>query len=186
MATAGLEFRMTLRNGEQLLLALVIPLLALIGGTLISIVGLPEPRINAVLPGVLVLAVMSSAFTSQAITTGFDRRYGVLKRLAAAGVGRCPADRREVRGDTGRHRRAVRHHRGGCGRPGLAPANRWPATAVSGSVGALGGPDHAARNRGVHRSGAAAGRHPARRGGPGGGQSAVVGFGPWSAGLSCR
>ncbi len=88
-ATAGLELRMTLRNGEQLLLALVIPLLALIGGTLISIVGLPEPRINTVLPGVLVLAVMSSAFTSQAITTGFDRRYGVLKRLAAAGVGRA-------------------------------------------------------------------------------------------------
>ncbi len=88
-ATAGLELRMTLRNGEQLLLALVIPLLALIGGTLISVVNLPEPRINAVLPGVLVLAVMSSAFTSQAITTGFDRRYGVLKRLAAAGVGRA-------------------------------------------------------------------------------------------------
>jgi ABC-2 type transport system permease protein len=38
---------------------------------------------------VLVLAVVSTAFTSQAITTGFDRRYGVLKRLAAAGVGRA-------------------------------------------------------------------------------------------------
>ncbi len=88
-ATAGLELRMTLRNGEQLLLALVIPLLALVGGTLISIVSLPEPRVDAVVPGVLVLAVMSSAFTSQAITTGFDRRYGVLKRLAAAGVGRA-------------------------------------------------------------------------------------------------
>jgi len=87
-ATAGLELRMTLRNGEQLLLALVIPMVALIGGTLISIVDLPEPRVDAVVPGVLVLAVLSSAFTSQAITTGFDRRYGVLKRLAAAGVGR--------------------------------------------------------------------------------------------------
>src|SRR6476659_5589010 len=87
-ATAGLELRVTLRNGEQLLLALIIPLVALIGGTLIPIVDLPEPRIDAVVPGVLVLAVMSSAFTSQAITTGFDRRYGVLKRLAAAGVGR--------------------------------------------------------------------------------------------------
>jgi ABC-2 type transport system permease protein len=88
-ATAGLELRLTLRNGEQLLLALVIPLVALIGGTLISVVSLPEPRVNAVVPGVLVLAVLSSAFTSQAITTGFDRRYGVLKRLAAAGVGRA-------------------------------------------------------------------------------------------------
>jgi ABC-2 type transport system permease protein len=88
-ATAGLELRMTLRNGEQLLLALVIPLVALIGGTVVSIVTLPEPRVDAVVPGVLVLAVVSTAFTSQAITTGFDRRYGVLKRLAAAGVGRA-------------------------------------------------------------------------------------------------
>lgn len=88
-ATAGLELRVTVRNGEQLLLALVIPLLALIGGTSITLIDLPEPRIDAVLPGVLVLAVFSSAFTSQAITTGFDRRYGVLKRLAAAGVGRA-------------------------------------------------------------------------------------------------
>lgn len=88
-ATAGLELRVTLRNGEQLLLALVIPLVALVGGTTITVIDLPEPRIDAVLPGVLVLAVFSSAFTSQAITTGFDRRYGVLKRLAAAGVGRA-------------------------------------------------------------------------------------------------
>ena len=87
-ATAGLELRLTVRNGEQLLLALIIPMVALIGGTLITVVSLPEPRISAVVPGVLVLAVLSSAFTSQAITTGFDRRYGVLKRLAAAGVER--------------------------------------------------------------------------------------------------
>lgn len=88
-ATAGLELRLTVRNGEQLLLALIIPVVALIGGTLITVISLPEPRVNAVVPGVLVLATLSSAFTSQAITTGFDRRYGVLKRLAAAGVGRA-------------------------------------------------------------------------------------------------
>ncbi len=88
-ATCRLELALTLRNGEQLLLALIIPLAALIGGTVITLIDLPEPRIDAVLPGVVVLAVFSAAFTSQAITTGFDRRYGVLKRLAAAGVGRA-------------------------------------------------------------------------------------------------
>ncbi|HEY5881309.1 MAG TPA: ABC transporter permease, partial [Nakamurella sp.] len=88
-ATAGLELKVTLRNGEQLLLAVIIPLVALVGGTMVTVIDLPEPRIDAVLPGVVVLAVFSSAFTSQAITTGFDRRYGVLKRLAAAGVGRA-------------------------------------------------------------------------------------------------
>ena len=88
LASAGAELRLTLRNGEQLLLAVVIPLAVLIGLTLTSFVSMAEPRVATVTPGVLTLAVLSTAFTSQAITTGFDRRYGVLKRLAAAGVGR--------------------------------------------------------------------------------------------------
>ncbi len=87
-AAATAELRIQLRNGEQLLLALVIPLAALIGLTALTVVDLPDPRINAATPGVLALAVMSTAFTSQAITTAFDRRYGVLKRLAAAGMAR--------------------------------------------------------------------------------------------------
>ena len=35
-------------------------------------------------PGVLALAVMSTAFTSLAIATGFERRYGVIKRLGSS------------------------------------------------------------------------------------------------------
>jgi ABC-2 type transport system permease protein len=87
-AASGLELKMLVRNGEQLLLALIIPLALLIGLTTTSIIDLASPRIDTVTPGVLALAIMSTAFTSQAITTAFDRRYGVLKRLAAAGVGR--------------------------------------------------------------------------------------------------
>jgi len=75
-ATAGLELRLTLRNGEQLLLALVIPLIALIGGTAITLIELPEPRIDAVLPGVVVLAVFSSAFTSKVMPAGASTRTG--------------------------------------------------------------------------------------------------------------
>lgn len=88
LAASGLELRMLVRNGEQLLLALIIPLAVLIGLATTTVVELATPRIDTVTPGVLALAIMSTAFTSQAITTGFDRRYGVLKRLAAAGVGR--------------------------------------------------------------------------------------------------
>lgn len=84
-AAAAFELRIVLRNGEQLLLALILPLAALFGGVYVTVVALPEPRINAVVPGVLALAALSTAFTSQAIVTGFDRRYGVLRRLAAAG-----------------------------------------------------------------------------------------------------
>ncbi len=88
-AASALELKMLLRNGEQLLLAVVIPLAVLLGLTATTVVELQSPRVDTVTPGVLALAILSTAFTAQAITTAFDRRYGVLKRLAAAGVGRA-------------------------------------------------------------------------------------------------
>lgn len=85
-AQAAMETRLLLRNGEQLLIALVIPLLVLVGGLesgdLIDLGA--GRRVDILTPGVLALAVMSSAFTSVAIATGFERRYGVLKRLGAS------------------------------------------------------------------------------------------------------
>jgi ABC-2 type transport system permease protein len=39
--------------------------------------------VDFVVPGVLALAVLSTAFTGQAIATGFERRYGVLRRLGS-------------------------------------------------------------------------------------------------------
>jgi ABC-2 type transport system permease protein len=87
-AQAGTELRLALRNGEQVLLTLLIPALLLVGLTLLDVVPLPEPRVAAVAPSVLALAVMSTAFTSQAIALGFDRRYGVIRRLAATALPR--------------------------------------------------------------------------------------------------
>jgi ABC-2 type transport system permease protein len=80
-----MELRLLSRNGEQLLLTLVIPLLLLVMGTRSDeIVDLgPGRPIDIVTPGVLALAVLSTSFTSLAIATGFERRYGVLKRLGA-------------------------------------------------------------------------------------------------------
>ncbi|MEU6756149.1 ABC transporter permease [Streptomyces sp. NPDC046685] len=85
LAQAALETRMLLRNGEQLLLTVIIPalLLALFSAVDIVDTGAGEP-VDFLAPGVLALAVMSTAFTGQAIATGFDRRYGVLKRLGAS------------------------------------------------------------------------------------------------------
>lgn len=82
----GIELRLLLRNGEQLLLALVIPLLLLIAGIHSDqVVALGEGRtIDIITPGVLALAVLSTSFTSVAISTGFERRYGVIKRLGAS------------------------------------------------------------------------------------------------------
>jgi ABC-2 type transport system permease protein len=84
LAQGGLELRLALRNGEQLLLTLVIPLLVLVIGTESHgfDVG-TDDRVGFLTPGVLALAVLSTAFTSLAIATGFERRYGALKRLGA-------------------------------------------------------------------------------------------------------
>lgn len=85
-AQARIETSLLLRNGEQLLLAVVVPLIMLVGGqTAGGLLDLgPGRRIDVLTPGVLALAVLSSAFTSVAIATGFERRYGLLKRLGAS------------------------------------------------------------------------------------------------------
>lgn len=82
----AMELRLQLRNGEQLLLTMIIPLLLLVMGTHSDrIVDLGDGRpIDIITPGVLTLAVLSTSFTSLAIFTGFERRYGVLKRLGAS------------------------------------------------------------------------------------------------------
>ncbi len=88
-AQAGLELRMLARNGEQLLLTLIIPVALLAGFSLEPLIKTGSgPRIDFLVPGILALAVMSTAFTSQAIATGFERRYGVLKRLGSTPLGR--------------------------------------------------------------------------------------------------
>lgn len=84
-AQALLETKMLLRNGEQLLLTVVIPTLLLVLFSTVDIVDTGSGEaVDFLAPGILALAVMSTAFTGQAIATGFERRYGVLKRLAAS------------------------------------------------------------------------------------------------------
>jgi ABC-2 type transport system permease protein len=87
LAQARMEARLMLRNGEQLLIAIVIPVIVLVG--LVSAadsLGLDydHPVVDVLTPGVLALAVLSTSFTSLAISTGFERRYGVLKRLGTS------------------------------------------------------------------------------------------------------
>lgn len=91
-AQASMEARLMLRNGEQLLLAVVIPVIVLVGGVEAAKhvdLGLDQRPIDAFTPGVLALAVMSTAFTSLAIATGFERRYGVIKRLGTSPLPRA-------------------------------------------------------------------------------------------------
>jgi ABC-2 type transport system permease protein len=89
MAQAGLETRMLVRNGEQLLLTIIIPVLLLTAFSLDHLVNeRTRHPVDFLVPGIIALAVLSTAFTSQAIATGFERRYGVLKRLGSTPLSR--------------------------------------------------------------------------------------------------
>lgn len=92
ISQAGFELRLLLRNGEQLLLTLIIPVALLIGVTLVPAVPLDaapgSARVPEALGGVLAVAIIASAFTSLAISVGFDRRSGALLMLATTPLSR--------------------------------------------------------------------------------------------------
>ncbi len=89
MSQAGLEFRILMRNGEQLLLTLIIPVLLLVGFSSEALINVGRgSRIGFIAPGILALAVLSTSFTGLAIHTGYERRYGVLKRIGATPLSR--------------------------------------------------------------------------------------------------
>ena len=78
------EVSLVVRNGEQLLLTLVIPVLLLVFFSVVDVLpsGTQEP-VDFLLPGIVALAVMSTSMVSLGIATGFERTYTVLKRLGA-------------------------------------------------------------------------------------------------------
>ncbi|MBK9740200.1 MAG: ABC transporter permease [Actinobacteria bacterium] len=90
MSHAGWETRLLLRNGEQLLLTFAIPvglLLVLTVTNLFSASSGPD-RIPRALATVLAVSVLSAAFTSLAIATGFERRSGALRFLGTTPLSR--------------------------------------------------------------------------------------------------
>jgi ABC-2 type transport system permease protein len=89
LAQAGFESSTLLRNGEQLLVSLVLPALVLVALHATGAPSLgPGRRIDVAVPGVIALCVISASFTSQAISTAFDRRYAVLRYLGTTPLGR--------------------------------------------------------------------------------------------------
>lgn len=85
------ELSMTLRRGESLLLTLGIPVGLLVFFSLVDVLPKPAGVTDAVAflaPGILALAVMSTAMVSLGIATGFERQSGVLKRLGSTPLGR--------------------------------------------------------------------------------------------------
>lgn len=92
LAHARLELTMLMRNGEQLLLTVVLPIGLLLVLTLTQIIDVGGStrvqRLGLVVPSMFALAVLSTSFTALAIQTGFERRYGVLRRIGTTPLAR--------------------------------------------------------------------------------------------------
>lgn len=88
LAQLRLELTVLARNGESLLLTLGIPILLLVFFANVDVLPIDGEPIDFLAPGVLALAVLSTSLVNLAIATGFEREYGVLKRLGATPLGR--------------------------------------------------------------------------------------------------
>ena len=90
-AQSRVEVALTLRRGESVLLTLAIPVGLLVFFSVVDVLprpaGVDEP-VDFLAPGILALAVLSAAMVGPAIATGFERSYGVLKRLGSTPLGR--------------------------------------------------------------------------------------------------
>jgi ABC-2 type transport system permease protein len=89
-AQTRIELLLTVRRGESLLVTLAIPVGILVLFSRIDAANttLDDP-VAFLVPGVLALAVMSTAMVSLGIATGYERRYGVLKRLGTTPLSRA-------------------------------------------------------------------------------------------------
>jgi ABC-2 type transport system permease protein len=87
---AGIELRLTLRRGENLLAMLGIPaaLLLFLGGTSVLPAPVAGTRVDWLLPGTLALAIVATGLVNLGIATAYERTYGVLKRLGGSPLGR--------------------------------------------------------------------------------------------------
>src|SRR5262249_36168905 len=84
------ELRLALRRGESVLVTLIIPPVLLVFFGLMDLMPVPaDRRAEYLVPGIMALAIMSTAMVSTGIATAFERYYKVLKRLGASPLPRA-------------------------------------------------------------------------------------------------
>jgi ABC-2 type transport system permease protein len=89
LAQSRVELVLTLRRGESLVVSILIPVGILVFFAKVDVVSTLRDPVQFLVPGVLSLAVMSTAMVSLGIATGYERRYGVLKRLGSTPLSRA-------------------------------------------------------------------------------------------------
>jgi ABC-2 type transport system permease protein len=86
----GMEVRLVLRRAENLFATIVIPTLVLVLFSSVGILPTGTGRpVDFLLPGSIALAIIATSLVSLGITTGYDRSYGVLKRLGGSPLSRA-------------------------------------------------------------------------------------------------
>jgi ABC-2 type transport system permease protein len=95
LAQAAMELRLTARRGENLLVTLVIPVVLLLFFGTVEVatpgadpLGIHRPG-DVLVPGILALAIISTSLVNLGISTGYERSYGVLKRLGGSPLPRA-------------------------------------------------------------------------------------------------
>lgn len=85
LAQAVMELRLTIRRGENLLVTFLIPIALLVFFSTVPALAPTSGRaIDFVLPGIIALTVISTSLVSLGISTGYERSYGILKRLGGS------------------------------------------------------------------------------------------------------
>lgn len=80
-----LELRLAARRGENVLVMLIIPVAVLLFFTGTQIVpGTRDQVVAYLLPGSIALAIIAGGLVNLSIATGYERSYGVLKRLGGS------------------------------------------------------------------------------------------------------
>ncbi len=85
-ALSAAELRLAARRGENLLVTIVIPSAVLLFFASVGVLAIPGRPVDFLLPGAIALGVIATGLVSLGIATGYERHYGVLKRLGGAPI----------------------------------------------------------------------------------------------------
>jgi len=88
-ALAALELKLTARRGENVLATIVIPVAVLLFFAGTSVIPLTTHPVDFLLPGSIALGLIAAGLVNLGIATGYDRSYGVLKRLGGSPLSRA-------------------------------------------------------------------------------------------------
>lgn len=85
LAQTRVEFMLTMRRGENVLVTIIVPVVLLVFfASLGPAVAGPGRTIDYLVPGILALAIISTGMVNLGIATAYERYYGVLKRLGGS------------------------------------------------------------------------------------------------------